>query len=369
MWSARWSTRSSTCTGHRRTRWSAVWRSAKRRYSSASRCPARPPSSSAGRWPSGGRRRWPDRRGRGARGDRREQRRPRGRPAPRHPAARHPDLRPTTAGARARPADAARRGRPGGVPGPVHRIPARGDARPGRHRPDCSATSPGPATRKSRRSPGGPAPSCSPSSCSPSSSCSSAGGAANRRTPNPTTLNPTTARPHAAKSQSALDGHLTKGADPAHAQLPAGRGHRPAARRHRTVPGLQPRPLGAGPGVHRRRLAAPGHRIGQLVQSDQPVFGVHRRVACGHRGRAADLLPPRLGPDHPRLRPHPAAQPRRTAHRGHPAGRTPGLAASHRHHPGRDHRRAVRAHLPHPVRKTAGRGDLPHRQRDHPPSG
>ena len=38
-WSARWSTRSSTCTARRPTHWSAGWRSARRRCSSGSCCP------------------------------------------------------------------------------------------------------------------------------------------------------------------------------------------------------------------------------------------------------------------------------------------------------------------------------------------
>ncbi len=152
----------------------------------------------------------------------------------------------------------------------------------------------------------------------------------------------------------------------AHAHLPAGHRHRPAARGHRTVPGLQPRPLGARAGPHRRRLAAPGHRIGLLHQPDQPVPGVHRRPARGHRGRAADLLPTRLGPDHPRLPAHPAAQLQRAADRHQRRRRTPGLAADHRHHPGRPHRGAVRTHLPHPVRQTRRRRDLPHHQRADP---
>ena len=81
-----------------------------------------------------------------------------------------------------------------------------------------------------------------------------------------------------------------------------------AARSHRTVPGLQPRPLGAPAGADRRQLE-------HLVTDGQR----HREIARTWRSSSLCTSPPRsrcwsssgrLGPDHPRLpatlRPSPA---------------------------------------------------------------
>ena len=136
--------------------------------------------------------------------------------------------------------------------------------------------------------------------------------------------------------------------------LPSDR-DRPAAGRHRTVPDLESRSLGADPGMV--GLGSPRHRS---VRERVVLSRVRRRVARRDRDRIVRLLPRRLVPDHPRFLPHAADPSSRNARRAD------GVAADRRDHSRRAHRSRARTRPADAVRQAARRRDLPHRQRRDP---
>src|SRR6059058_4592459 len=73
--------------------------------------------------------------------------------------------------------------------------------------------------------------------------------------------------------------------------LPPGRGHRARAGRHRAVPGLEPRALGARPRVDRRQLGDARHPVLAVQQRDVVLPRLHRRAALRDRAGAAVVLP------------------------------------------------------------------------------
>ena len=102
--------------------------------------------------------------------------------------------------------------------------------------------------------------------------------------------------------------------------FPPGHRHRRAPGRDRAVPDLEPRPLGADPGV--ARVGRPRHgAVGRRVASTSPSSSAS---TWPRRWRPAGVLPAGLGPHHPRLLPLAPAPARRDVRRA------PGLAARRR---------------------------------------
>ena len=138
-----------------------------------------------------------------------------------------------------------------------------------------------------------------------------------------------------------------------------------AAGRHRAVPDLQPRPLVLVPAWLGGSWE---HLVTESSSSDsesRPYLAfivalhvAHRRWRCWCSS-ARDWVRI-IAAFFRTLRPT-AGGASSTATR-----RTAGLAARHRHDPGRHHRPAAGAHLPHAVRQAARRGDIPHHQRGDP---